>query len=308
MAEIQDKEVLEFLDVFKKGTRKVYAAGLSSFLSFYRTTGEGENVSDFLDALEADVRLPRRQRKRVGEKVIRDFIRELEKQKLAPKTIRTYVSVVQSLVSYYGMKLSTRYVSLPSCQPASKKHPWTLQEVGEFILDMRDVELRSISATMFQSGLSLADVLGIAWGDIKREYRRGVVPLCFDFSRKKTDVPFMTFIGSLGFSYLKEHLEGKGRKKDADPIYGMSKRVVELRFQKLAKKKLGNYEGSNPCRPHSLRSAFNTLLKDAGCPESYVEFWMGHRVPEVRRVYISKSREGWRAEYKKYESYLTFNA
>ncbi|MBA7638667.1 hypothetical protein ES703_46323 [subsurface metagenome] len=302
---ITSGEGKEFLDSFKPSTRKVYASGLGIFLHFYRETGKGKKVEDFLNAVEEDMQRPRRERKRVARNVLKEFISWLKDRKYTPKTIRTYISTIQSLANYYDISISTRHVNLPSSQPVSKKYPWTLEELGEFISGITDLELKSIAATAFQSGLGLAEVLNITWGDIKREYQEGVVPLCFDFSREKTDVPFMTFIGSFGFSYLKEYLAGRERMKDADPIYNMSEVVVELRFRGLAKKKLGSWEGYNPMRPHSLRSAFRTFLGDERVSPEFIEFWMGHRAPEQKRVYVSKSREGWRKTYAQHEHCLT---
>lgn len=304
MAQIKSEDGKEFLEAFKPGTRKVYAAGLRTFLTFINEEDLGENLGDFLDALEEDARKSRREKKRVGRNALAGYVKWLLKKKYSPKSIRTYVSTVQSLAGYYGFYVSSRYVNLPSSQPVSKKHPWTLEEVGEFVLEMEDVELRSVSAALFQSGLSLVDVLGLTWGDIKLEYLKGATPLCFDFSRKKTDVPHMTFIGQWGVSLLKEHL-GSAKKRNPDPIYAVSARTIELRFKALATKKLGKFEGYNPMRPHSLRSAFRTLLGDAKLNETYIEFFMGHKIPEHKRVYLSKSREGWRKTYREYEHALT---
>ena len=303
---ITSEDGKEFLDAFDPSTRKIYRAGLKLFLSFYKSKyGEDKTLEDFLDALEEDLRKPGRERKRVARNILRDFVRWMTEKGYTPKSIRTYVSTVQSLGSYYGFNISTRYVSLPSSQPVSKKYPWTLEEVGEFIGNIKDPELKSISATIFQSGISLGDVLSLTWMDIKREYERGVVPLCFDFARQKTDVPFMPFIGSWGFSLLREHLNTVGKKENHDAIYSIGKRMVQFRFKDLAKEKLGSWEGYNPCRPHSLRSAFRTFLGDAGLNETYIEFFMGHQVAEHKRVYVSKSREGWRNTYKQYEHALT---
>ena len=299
-------EVKDFLDSFKPSTRKVYSAGLNKFLEFYRKKNYGRSIEDFLDAVEKDMSKPRRQRYQFTRNVLREFIDSLKSEGYAPKTIRSYINAIQSLGTYYGISISTRYVGLPSSQPLSKKYPWTVNEAGKFIMSIQDAETRSIAATILQSGISLGDLLLITWGDIKREYRRSIVPLCFDLARKKTDVPYMTFIGSWGFKLLKKHL-GDRLKSDDDPIYNISQRTVEHRFRSLSKKFIGKYEGMNPCRPHSLRAAFRTFLGDAGMQETYIEFFMGHRLPEHRAVYVSKSREGWRETYKKYESYLTPN-
>jgi len=59
-------------------------------------------------------------------------------------------------------------------------------------------------------------------GDIKREYKKKASPLCFEITRQKTDVPFMTFIGDWGPSILRVHLSKAGKKQDSDPIYTMT--------------------------------------------------------------------------------------
>lgn len=311
------KDALEFLDAFKEkpSTYKVYRTGLKEFLRFYRETGRGETLGDFLDAIEEDIRRPRRQRKRVARNVLKEFVRWLKMKDLKPKSIRTYISAVQSLGGYYGLNISTRYVGLPSSQPVSRKYPWTLAEIGRFIGMIKRLDVKSLAATLFQSGLSLSDVLALTYGDIKREYEKGITPLCLDLTRIKTDTPHMTFIGRLGVSILTEYLETRKRLRSGDPVYAVSRtlssaeRTVELKFQKVARKMIGKYEGRNPMGPHSLRTAFRTLLGDARCPETYIEFFMGHSVggSDIKKVYVSKSREGWRAEYQKWEPYLAFS-
>jgi len=302
--ENEGKEALEFLDAFEGATRRIYTAGISKFLSFYRSSGEGKNVSDFLDTLEADLKLPRRQRERVGEKVIRDFIKYMKDENLSPKSIRTYVAAIQSLCKYFDLTISTRYVDMPSSRPVSDKFPWTLDKVAAFIGKIEDPEIKSIAVTIFQSGLSISDILALNWGDIRLEYERDIIPLCFDLARIKTDVPFMTFLGEWGVSLLSHHLEGK-RFRLEDPLYTVSHRLIDLHFERLGKKWIGTYKGHNPMRPHSLRAAFRTILGESDCPYDVIEFWMGHELPEQVRVYNSRTRDGWRAFYKKYEPYLT---
>jgi len=295
--------ISEFLDSFGVGTRRVYKAGLEAFLEFYRLTGKGQTLDDFLDAVEEDLRRPRRERKRVDRNVLKEFVRSLE-EKYAHKSIRSYVSAVQSFARYYGITISTRYVDMPSSMPISNKFPWTLDKVVAFIGKIDDSEIRSIAVTIFQSGLSISDILSQTWGDIKYEYERGIVPLCFDLARIKTDVPFMTFLGRWGFALLKKHLEGKKLQLE-DPLYTVSHRLIDLCFERLGKKWVGEYKGQNPCRPHSLRAAFRTILREAGIGHDTVEFFMGHELPEQVRVYNSRTRDGWRGIYGKFEYALT---
>ena len=301
---MSSESVNEFLNAFKAGTRRVYGAGLEAFLKFYRTTGRGEALDDFLDAVEEDLRRPRREKKRVARNILKEFVRWLHERDYSPKTIRAYVSAIQSYAHYNDISISTRYVDMPSSQPISQKYPWTLDKAVAFIEEIEYPEIKSVGATIFQSGLSVSDILALTWRDIRLEFREGITPLCLDLSRIKTDVPFMTFLGRWGESLLRTHLEGKKMRLE-DPLYTVSQRMINLEFERLGKRWVGEYRGFNPCRPHSLRAAFRTLLADARMPADEIRFFMGHKLPEQERVYMSRSRDGWRKFYAQYEHALT---
>jgi len=305
-AEISSEDGREFLEALNGSTRNVYRAALGWFLKFYRSQhGSDMTLEDFLDALDMDMHLPRRKRRRVGRNTLRKFVEWCRDRGYSAKTIRTYVSAVQSFASYFGYNISARYINLPSSQPVSKKFSWTADKVGELVNQMKDPQLKSITATLFQSGLSVSDALKLNYEDIRYEYERGIVPLCLDFERKKTDVPFMTFIGRWAYTLLKNYLEIRGKLRSTDKIYTMPHRTIDHHFRKYGRKLFGEYTGFNPARPHSLRAAFRTILDDAGMAPDDAEFFMGHKFPEQRRVYLSRTREGWRQLYARYEKYLT---
>jgi integrase len=90
---------------------------------------------------------------------------------------------------------------------------------------------------------------------------------------------------------------GDRRLQPEDPLYPLSESAIEKYFARRAKKFIGPYKGHNPCRPHSLRAGFYTLGKDNKADPEYIEFWMGHEVPEQKKVYMSKGRDGWRKAY-----------
>jgi integrase/recombinase XerD len=296
-----DRETLEFLRALDPSTRSVYKAGLTAFQEFY-----GKPPRHFLDAVEEDLYRPRSERRRVAWNVLRQFSKWLEDRGYAPKTVRAYVGAIQSLARYYDIPITTRYVNLPPSVPVSRKYPWTLDKVVEFVNMMDDVELKSLTVTLFQSGLSVSDALSLTYGDIRLEYEAGIVPLCLDIVRKKTKVHFMTFIGKWGVMLLRDHLGRRSRIRDDDRLYNLSHRTIDMKFQRIGRKLMGSYKGFNPFRPHSLRAAFRTILADHGVDRTYIEFWMGHKLPEQEATYISKSREGWRETYRKYaEPWLT---
>jgi integrase len=196
-------------------------------------------------------------------------------------------------------------VQLPPAQTVNKKHPWTIEEVGDFIAAMDKLLYRSIAASILQSGLSISDLLALRYGDVKEEFEKGITPICLSLTRKKTGVNFITFLGSWSFKLLKDYLAHR-KFEDDTPIYAVSSRAVHAYFRKTAQKFAGNFKGRNPYSPHSLRAAFRTFLSDHKVDPLYIEFWMGHALPEQQGAYINKSIESWRQTYKEQaEPWLT---
>jgi integrase len=297
-----ESEVSEFLSVLKLGTCHVYSRGLAVFQQFYSAQG---SIKDFLDRVEQDRLLPRSQRTRIDRVTLNNFVIWLQNRGYSPKTIRIYVGSVQSLAKYFDIPVSLRYVQLPPAQPVNKKHPWTMEEVGEFIATMDKLLYRSIAASILQSGLSVSDLLALRYGDVKEEFEKGIAPLCLSLTRKKTGISFITFLGSWSIKLLKKYLANR-KLEDEAPIYDVSSRAVHTYFRKTAEKFAGNFKGRNPYSPHSLRAAFRTFLSDHKVDPLYIEYSMGHALPEQQGAYINKSIESWRQTYRQQaEPWLT---
>jgi integrase len=300
-----DVDTEEFLAAVDVSTRRTYSVGLACFQRFYQEhLGQVITIKHFLDEVEEDQRRPRRERRRVAGNTVRGFVDWLGQKGYADKTVRTYVAAVQSMAKYFELQISVRYLKLPSQNPRTKKYPWTKEAVGKFVGLLRQPMHKSIAVSLFQSGLSVSDLLMLTYGDVKAEFEQNLCPLCLDLTRGKTDVPFVTFLGSWACGLLRQYLSGK-QLEPGDRIYPVSKTAVEKAFQRAARKLLGSYEGRNPASPHTLRAAFRTLLADAGMPVPEIEFLMAHTLPQEDQVYMSRSREGWRELYRKYEWALT---
>jgi len=301
-----DEETAEFLDALKPSTRSIYSAGLEAFQAFYAQQG---TIKDFLDRIEQDQQLPRRERKRVARTTLKGFVDWMTTQtSFKPKTIRTYVGAMQSLARYLEIDVSTRYIGLPAPNPSSKKYPWTLASVGKFAALMDKPLYKCLVAVFFQSGLGVSDVLALTYEDVKTEYETGTMPLCLDLVRIKTATPHITFLGKLGIGLLHDYLKTRGVLDPADRLFPISKTAVERFFVRRSKNLIEGCESRVRCGPHTLRTAFRTLMVDAGCPETYAEFFMGHNLTsDIKKVYTSKTRDGWRAEYAKYEKAVTFS-
>lgn len=296
-----DADVEEFLQSLKPGTRKIYKTGLDHFQEFYKTQG---TAKDFLDRVEEDLGKPRRERKRVAFNTLREFMQSLQ-PKFAPKSVRAYVGSVQSFAAYFEIPVTLRKLGLPGPLAKTKKYPWTLEAVDKFINLFSEPIYKATAAIFFQSGLGPGDTLALTYGDIKQEYEANISPLCLDLARIKTETPFMTFLGNWGINILRTYLQNK-QLQPTEPLFPIGEEAIEDYFRHAASKFIGPYENRNPAGPYSLRAGFRTLLGDQRVDPLYIEFWMGHSAPEQQKVYVSKSREGWRQTYKQLaEPYLT---
>jgi len=288
-----ETEVEEFLTSLKPGSRHIYQIGLNHFLQFYQPG----TLKDFLDRVEEDQTKPRRERKRVARNVLREFMIHLKEKNLAPKSIRAYMGSVQSFAQYFEVPISLKHMDLPAALAQTKKYPWSLETVDKFISLFNDEMYKAQAAIFFQSGLGISDTLALTYEDIKREYESKITPLCLDLSRIKTSTPFMSFIGAWAVDILTEYLAHKQWRSE-ERLFPVCDEAVEGYFRRIAKQFIGTYEGRNPAGPHSLRSGFRTILGDHKVDPLYIEFWMGHSAPEQQKVYVSKSRDGWRQSYK----------
>jgi len=124
---------------------------------------------------------------------------------------------------------------------------------------MDNIQYKCIAACIVQSGLSISDLLGLTYGDIKNEFEKGVTPLCLGLLRKKTNIPFLTFLGGWALSLLKQHLEGRSLQEEA-PLFTVSARAVDSYFARIGQKFGGKIKGRNltvpfvaGCLPHNIK-------------------------------------------------------
>jgi len=165
---------------------------------------------------------------------------------------------------------------------------------------------KSLAAALFQSGLSLIDALPLEYEVIREEYENGICPICLSLTRHKTNVQFMTFLGSWSLGLLRTYLNGK-HLEPKDQLFDITKESVDSYFRARARSFLGSWSTPrNPARPHSLRSAFKTLANKANVIDNFkVEYFMGHDLHSMDATYTSMNREDWRETYRQIEPFLT---
>jgi integrase len=302
-----DQKAEQYLEQLKPSTVVTYRAALQVFSEFYKPHG---TIKDFLDRINEDNKRDYVEKQYVAEKTVKDFVAYLQEKNLSPKTIRCYVAAIQGLAQYFFRFaiINTRYVNMPPPVTKSRKHPWTLETVTQFINTFDEPMYRALACLLFQSGLSLREALNLRYGDIAEELEKRITPLCLDFTttgRRKTGQPFLTFVGKWTCEQLRNYLKWK-RIQPEDKLFPVTKEAVDAYFRRQALRFLGQWHGRCPARPHSLRSAFKTILKDSGAiDEKDVEYFMGHKLGDIEKIYTERSIEQWRAIYAKAEPFLT---
>jgi integrase/recombinase XerD len=321
-----DSRTQDFLNQLKKeSTRKTYSAGLQEFqrlLSLRALT-----INQWVELVEEDRLKPPLKATNIACDSLTDFVKSMKNKGFSPATINLYASSVQSLIKWIyrdRYKITTKFSDLPDPEPESDKEEWTPELISKFFLSMEKPIYRALITVIFQSGLGIEEIVHLKYQDIQDEFEHGTRPICLELKRKKTGVPFQTFIGSVAINQLKEYFEAVGTPKPEQPIFHrepdskhpgnemfpMSKGAIERYFVRRAKRFIKKpWKGENPRRPHSLRAAFQRLLILAGLGEVFTEYFMGHEVARNKQAYIIKgmSKEQFRNQYIAFESALTFS-
>lgn len=297
-------EAEDYLKLKKGKTRSVYASNLRRFIKFYseRYGVKDEDVfSHFLDDVEADLKLPRRDRKRVAERICNEFIEEMKKLGRANNTIRLYFSTIQNLFEAKGISISGRFVNLPRKREMkeNQKHKWSTDEIREFVEGAENWRDKAIILSMFQSGMGVAEICSLDYGQVKKELESGKLPLLIKHERQKIDWSFRTFLGADAVSALNLYLKTRGEMKDDDPLFSkevkrggvarLTEGAIQMRFRGYADNHdfIEDNGGANPARPHSLRAAMASKLQNH-LDASAIDYFQGHIIKDqVKQAYFN---------------------
>jgi len=311
-----DQAASKYLESKGEGTRRAYEMCLKRFRAFYGK-GLGEYVNEIERQEKGNEGRPIVERVRPGEDTARAFVRWHADHGYAPKATRLSLSALQNALKFYGISMTWSFIELPPANPmeVNAKHEWTLEEMKIFV-DVQDtMRDKALVATIFQSGLSISDAMGLNYGDVRRELEAGKQPLMIHLYRQKTGVDFRTFIGADAIKLLREYLKSRIPLVDGDPLFtklGTKKRctksALQVKLRRLAPKLpfLPDDDGVNgytSVRAHSLRSAFRSRLTGK-MSDTLIEFMLGHDIGAEKRAYLNMPVEELRELYGNYEYLL----
>jgi integrase len=220
---------------------------------------------------------------------VRDLVTKLVAEKLSPKTIAELVATVKQVVAsavdangncLFPRRWNAKFLDLPQVQ--NQKQPCaTTADVETCIKTSRNHQERLLYALLAGSGLRIAEALAIHVGGSEKQ-------TSWDNDASAISVKSSIYRG-------KEHNRVKTlaaiRTVDLDPrlneliatfVAANNIRTGQLLFQSRNGGPMNLKTATDRLKKHGLKGfqAFRryriTWLREAGCPEDILKFWVGH--------------------------------
>ena len=310
-------EVQTWLKTVSERTRHWYAVVLRRFCEF-----SGKNPSELIRQRDLELK----QTDPNGRTGIRDLILDyrayLEKEEYSGNSINTFDGAIRGFfTAVLGNAAMINVKNYRNAQVRKKKDlvP-TLEELRK-ILDICNIEEKFRIIFLAQTGMRISDALAMKVGDVQRELDLGNIPLAITYLPEKDREAIgerITFLGSDGVEILKAYLRWRKdlgekitgesplfacrTKRGESPIH--SEKINEM-IHSIAKK--AGLNGTWPygiLRAHSFRKFFITQMTNHGVQDKVIDFFVGHAVSEIDRVYWSRRVEDLRKTYAERQQHL----
>jgi integrase/recombinase XerC len=167
-----------------------------------------------------------------------------------------------------------------------------LDRMGDDDVALRD---RALLEVLYSSGLRLAELTGLNFGDLHRE---GGLLRVRGKGRRERVVP----IGDTAIAALDAHLSRAGRTRErADqPVFGNGRggRLTGRTVQRVTARRLGQIASGLGVSPHALRHSFASHLLDRGADLRAIQELLGHRSLASTQVYTHVSTARLKKAYR----------
>ena len=307
-----NQKIKEFLKTKNDTTQTSYRRGLELFEK-YTEKEYSENLAGqkLIKKVAKDRRkkIENRERPEIG--ILKGFFNWLSTEAkngsgYSSKTAHVYLSGVIEFLNYNDLPIEKKKLSLskPTRKKNNRKMNIRPKEIERMVNHAKTNRDKAVILSLWQSGMSISDLLGLNIGDVKPEDEvRGSLnnpPLMLKLVRKKSSVDYRTFLGGDACRALKKYLAERERtvggfdrgdplflqqRKNGDKNYQrLTKAAAEMMFRRIAKRSgLVSEErleeaDYNPARPHALRAGFSSVLKEEGVNQSLIDGLTGHSV------------------------------
>ena len=298
-------------------TRRNYSHDLNSFAAF-----TGKTPDELIIEAEAEIKDSKLMRERSVSDDVPDFLEHLKGKNLAPNTIRNYIMAIQSFYTFYDIQFPKQR-NLESTVLETNIEIPTKEDIQAILKHTDELE-RAIVLVGVSSGLSMNEIINLKVGNFRTGHNSTTGITTLKLRRGKTKVDFITFLTPEASQAVNDYLKFRERTSDstdkrkqnqllkqhvyADSDYlfigrtipneWLDKKDESLRklernsFLKLyrtlnEKSRKSTPKGTwNIIRSHNLRKYYNSALINAGADSFFVEFTMGHKIPDTKDRYF----------------------
>lgn len=335
----EDLIIQQWLDTIniKATTINNYLHGMHVFTEYTKKT-----PAELLEEADREQDSNIKARNRSVNKYLLGFRNYLQKQELAPLSIKAYINGVKSFYRTFDIEFKPVQQEGLLILQENKKIP-TIEDIRD-ILKVCDPLERAVALVGCSSGLDSATTSNIKIKDFKEGYDRETGITTLQLRRLKTNVDFITFLTPEASDAVIAYLNFRARTEetgtarhnqllkqkvtDGDnylfclrripddyltdfdeekrkinrPAFMKLYRDISTKASKNTKKGQYNY-----IRSHNFRKFFNSRMLNAGCDYFHCEEFMGHALPGTQGHYYTPDVEELKKYYQKFVPYLTIN-
>jgi integrase len=266
-------------------------------------------------------------RKYLDEK--RDYVKDIktwrDNSKMSPKSMRTYLSAVLEFLDVHGIVPDKeKFKKVKKDFKGGDEAPTDAPDHNMIrsFLEHADVRLKSIALVGASTGMRIGEILSITEKSISWD-RRMITLKAADTKTRTGRVVFfskeceraLTAYLNVKTKYIEENNKQVARFKqdrkavDDGRIFPFSEVSINRSWNRTLKhagQLQKNDWGYVTFHPHSLRKFFSVQLRRNQCPDSIVEFLLGHKIH--LGMYTEYTPELLEEAYEKYGSILTIGA
>ena len=311
------QEVQTWLRTVSERSRPLYKSSLNRFCDF-----TGKKPDELIRQRDDELKNSDHNNRTGIRDLILDFREYLEKEEYAGKTINATDGAIRGFfTAVLGKGAMINIKNYRNAQVRQKKD--LVPTLGELrmILDVCSIEEKFRVIFLAQTGMRISDALAMKVGDVQRELDLGNVPLAITYLPEKDREAIgerITFLALDGVEMLKAYLRWRrdlGEEITVDsPLFVSrtnrgdaavhSEKINEM-IHRIAKKAGLNGEWKyGILRAHSFRKFFITQMTNHGVQDKVVDFFVGHAVTEIDRVYWARRTEDLRKIYSDRQQHL----
>lgn len=319
-----------------KNTVRNYTIALKFFCGL-----TGKSPCELLAEAEEEVKAGTLMRQRKIKFYLINYKNFLQNKRLAPMTIRTYLSGVSSF--YKTNDIEIPYLPKLKTMPLEKNKDVPTKEDLQQVLKVCTLLERAVILIGVSSGLSSNEIIKLKVKDFKKGYDPITGITTLKLRREKVQYDFITFLSPEASQSVQDYLDHRSRETQVSttkrknqlykqrvfndnnylfiiqkvPISFLSdmddnrRKISHGSFMKLyqsisEKSQNETQKGDwNLIRSHCMRRYFNSALLNAGADSFFTEYLMGHTVDSTKTAYFRASADKLKEQYKKYIPYLT---